>query len=326
VTSLRNLFLITLVLLSASAYAHDVRPGYLRIQHVDGERYSFLWRSPGGDENPLDLSIELPGHCAQEGDTQAWQQNRVNIERWKSVCPGGLIDHAVTVNGLAGSLTDVLARFERPDGTTQVVRLTSSSPSFIITGTDSWQETAYAYASLGMQHILLGVDHLLFVLALLIIVSGWRSLVATITSFTVAHSVTLALATLGFVNLPQAPIEAVIALSIVLIAAEIVHQRRGREGLTYRKPWLVAFVFGLLHGLGFAGALSEIGLPENAIPLALLFFNIGVEAGQLLFVAAVVTAVAISGHIKWPAWAWRVPVYGIGSLAGFWTVQRVVGF
>jgi hydrogenase/urease accessory protein HupE len=323
---LRCLILVLLVVLSASAHAHDVRPGYLRIQHVESERFAFLWRSPGGGENPLDLSISLPGHCVQQGDIRAWQQNRVDIERWESVCPGGLIDNSVTVDGLAGSLTDVLARFERLDGTTQVVRLTSSSPSFIVTGTDSWQETAYAYASLGMQHILLGVDHLLFVLALLIIVSGWRSLVATITSFTVAHSVTLALATLGFVNLPQAPIEAVIALSIVLIAAEIVHQRRGREGLTYRKPWLVAFVFGLLHGLGFAGALSEIGLPENAIPLALLFFNIGVEVGQLLFVGGVVAAVALLRHVKWPVWAWRVPAYGIGSLAGFWTIQRVVGF
>jgi hydrogenase/urease accessory protein HupE len=179
---------------------------------------------------------------------------------------------------------------------------------------------------LGIEHILLGFDHLLFVLALLILVPNMHMLLWTVTSFTLAHSLTLAAATLGLVHVPQQPVEAVIALSILFVAMEIVHWRQGRPGITRRMPWLVAFTFGLLHGFGFAGALSDIGLPEHAIPLSLLFFNLGVEAGQLMFIAAVLLAWAVLGRINWPQWAWRVPVYMIGSLAAFWTLERIIGF
>jgi hypothetical protein len=180
--------------------------------------------------------------------------------------------------------------------------------------------------SLGVEDILLGFDHLLFVLALLLLVPNTRMLVWTITSFTLAHSVTLALATMGWVHMPQKPIEAVIALSILFVAMEIVHWKQGKPGITRRWPWLVAFTFGLLHGFGFAGALTEIGLPEHAIPLALLFFNLGVEAGQLMFIAAVLLLWAGLKRMTWPDWAWRVPVYAIGSLAAFWTIDRITGF
>jgi len=212
------------------------------------------------------------------------------------------------------------------DGTEQVVRLTPSEDAFTVTDAESWQQVAEAYTELGVEHILLGIDHLLFVLALLLIVSGWGKLVATVTAFTLAHSLTLAAATLGWVSVPQSPVEAVIALSILFVAAEIVHWRQGRPGITRRKPWLVAFTFGLLHGFGFAGALTEIGLPEHAIPLALLFFNLGVEAGQLIFIGAVFLAWAVLRKVPWPEWAWRVPVYGIGGMAAFWTIERISGF
>jgi predicted membrane metal-binding protein len=158
------------------------------------------------------------------------------------------------------------------------------------------------------------------------IVEGWRKLVATITSFTVAHSITLAAATLGLVKVPQAPVEAVIALSILFVAMEIVHWRQGRPGLTRQWPWIVAFAFGLLHGFGFAGALSSIGLPDHAIPIALLFFNLGVEAGQLLFIALALLVWELLRRIRWPEWAWRIPVYAIGSMAAFWTIDRIAGF
>jgi hypothetical protein len=172
------------------------------------------------------------------------------------------------------------------------------------------------------------VDHLLFVLALLLITRGFGRLVKTVTAFTVAHSITLALATLGFVHVPQRPVEAVIALSIVFVAAEIVHARRGREGMAARAPWMVAFTFGLLHGFGFAGALSEIGLPAGHIPLALFFFNVGVEVGQLLFIAAVLSLVALVRHLRLPlpGWAELVPPYAIGSVAMFWVLQRIAAF
>jgi hydrogenase/urease accessory protein HupE len=199
-------------------------------------------------------------------------------------------------------------------------------PEAVLRGERPWQVTAGEYLVLGFHHILLGIDHLLFVLALLMLVPNMRTLVWTITSFTLAHSLTLAAATLGWVHVPQAPVEAVIALSILFVAMEIVHWRQGRPGLTRRWPWLVAFTFGLLHGFGFAGALSEIGLPEHAIPLALLFFNVGVELGQLLFIGAVIAVSLVLKRITWPGWAWRVPVYTIGSLAAFWTIQRIAGF
>jgi hydrogenase/urease accessory protein HupE len=191
---------------------------------------------------------------------------------------------------------------------------------------------------LGVEHILLGIDHLLFVLGLLFLVGNWKQLVGTVTAFTVAHSITLAGATLGWVHAPQAPIEATIALSVMFVAAEILRRARGRRDLAARAPWLVAFVFGLLHGFGFSGALREVGLPEQDIPLALLFFNVGVEVGQLVFIAVVVLLLSVatrllrtSGRTERGPWyseaMIRVPVaYVIGSVAAFWTVQRMVGF
>ena len=181
---------------------------------------------------------------------------------------------------------------------------------------------------LGIEHILGGFDHLLFVLGLLLIVRSTRLLIKTITAFTLAHSVTLAMATLGFVHVPQAPVEAVIALSIIFLASELAKQHRGETGLTTRAPWIVALTFGLLHGFGFAGALTEVGLPQSDIPLALLFFNVGVEVGQLMFVAGVlcVTWMIKKMKFRWPVWVEHAPAYAIGSLAAFWFIQRTVSF
>jgi hydrogenase/urease accessory protein HupE len=308
------------------AGAHEVRPGYLLIQQVAAERFEVMWRVPARGEMRLGIYAQLPAQCVVDGQPRSFEQNATFVERWTADCAGGLNGSEVVIAGLQATLTDVLARFERLDGTTQVNRLTPSNPSFVVTDAESWLQVAATYGALGLEHILLGIDHLLFVLALLMIVSGVRKLVATVTAFTVAHSLTLAAATLGWVQVPQAPVEAVIALSILFVAVEIVHWKQGKPGITRRKPWLVAFTFGLLHGFGFAGALNEIGLPEHAIPLALLFFNLGVEAGQLLFIAAVLLGWALLRNFKWPQWAWRVPVYGIGAMAGFWTIERISGF
>jgi hypothetical protein len=194
-------------------------------------------------------------------------------------------------------MTDVLLRVERQDGAAQTHRLTPAAPSVVVTAAPGALAVAGTYLRLGIEHILLGFDHLLFVLALLILVGPNRRLIGTVTAFTVAHSLTLAAATLGAVHLPAAPVEATIALSIAFVAAEIVHARRGVLSLTERKPWIVAFAFGLLHGLGFAGALAAVGLPQRAIPLALLFFNVGVEVGQLCFIAAVLQRSAESASV-----------------------------
>jgi hydrogenase/urease accessory protein HupE len=222
--------------------------------------------------------------------------------------------------------TDVLLRIELADGTTHSTILRPSSASFRIPAIASKREVAGSYWRMGVTHILEGVDHLLFLLALLLIVSGFGKLLQTVTAFTLAHSLTLALATLGFVHVPPAPTEAVIALSILFLAAEIVRKQQGEVGLTERRPWLVALAFGLFHGLGFAGALSEVGVPAHEVPLALLMFNVGVETGQVLFVAAVVAALAALRRlpISLPRGAWRLAPYSIGAVAAFWTIQRVV--
>jgi hydrogenase/urease accessory protein HupE len=227
-------------------------------------------------------------------------------------------------------------RIERLSGESSTTRLTPASPSFEVPAAQGWQQVAAAYLWLGVEHILFGVDHLIFVLALILLVKGWKRVLLTVTAFTVAHSITLGAATLGYLNVPGPPVEAAIALSIVLVAVEIVNVSRGHESLAARVPWLIAFAFGLLHGLGFAGALSEVGLPGHAIPVALLFFNIGVEIGQLLFVAAVMVLFAILrplwlGVVRADAgWAQTMPqvaaAYCIGAIASFWLIERVYGF
>ena len=321
--------LIALLLASCLAQADDFRPAYLEIRPAGAETYDLLWKVPaaGGDRR-LALYVRLPPGASDVTETRAAFVGAAHVERRRIHLPGGLEGKPITIEGLAGGGAEVLARIERADGTAQVIRLMPSRTTFVVEASTGRFEVARTYAWLGIEHILLGVDHLLFVLALLILVQGWRRLVATITAFTVAHSITLAAATFGLIKVPQAPVEAVIALSIVFVAVEIIRTRAGHESLASKQPWIVAFCFGLLHGLGFAGALREIGLPEQSIPLALLFFNLGVEAGQLLFIAAVLGALrAMQGSLRQlPSWAWRVPVYVIGAAASFWMIDRVTGF
>jgi len=324
---------LPLILVATHAGAHEVRPAYLRIQAVGpvtskgvADQFDILWRKPTGGEVRLDIAPVLPGNCEQPGEIQTWLDGGVESSRWLLLCPGGIDGRELVIAGLPATVTDVLVRYERSNGTTQIARLTPDRPRVTLNESESWLRVASTYFVLGVEHILFGIDHLLFVLALLMIVGSWRKLVATVTSFTLAHSLTLAGASLGLVNMPQQPVEAVIALSIVFVAMEIVHWRQGKPGLTRRAPWIVAFAFGLLHGFGFAGALAEIGLPEHAIASALLFFNVGVEAGQLAFIATTLLVWTAVKRLAMPVWAWRVPVYGIGATAAFWTIQRIAAF
>jgi hydrogenase/urease accessory protein HupE len=310
-----------------------VRPAYLELRQTGAETYDVLWKVPGkGGNLRLGLFVELPEGSSNVTVPRASMVNNAYSERWTVKRPGGLSGGSIHIAGLSSTMTDVLVRLERLDGSTQVTRLTPSAPSYLVEDSPRATQVAVTYLKLGVEHILGGIDHLLFVLALLILVTGTRRLIATVTAFTVAHSLTLAGATLGFVHIPGPPVEAAIALSIVFVATEIIHSRQGRIGLTERFPWIVAFTFGLLHGFGFASALSEVGLPQSAIPVALLFFNVGVEVGQLLFIAAVFTVIMlvqeISQRLKFsqPLWAWRIPPYTIGSLAMFWVIQRVAAF
>ena len=327
------LLLLSLLALAPGAWGHEVRPAYLELRQTGPDTYDALWKVPGlGDQMRLGIYVTLPEGSTNLSEPHGSFVNGAFIERWSVKHAGGLSGGTIQIDGLRATATDVLVRVERLDGSTQLTRLTPSAPSFVVAASPSKTEVVRSYLSLGIEHILSGIDHLLFVLALLVITRGSWRLVKTVTAFTVAHSITLTLATLGMVHVPSVPVEAVIALSIVFVAAEIVHSRQGRQGLTERAPWVVAFTFGLLHGFGFAGALSEIGLPQSDIPLALFSFNVGVEIGQLLFIVAVFAFIAASRQIKrrvalpHPTWAWRVVPYAIGSVSMFWLIQRIGAF
>ena len=309
--------------------AHESRPSYLEIREVEAGRYEVLWKRPARGDRTLGLSVGWPAACEDAVPGRSHSVPGARVERGLVDCgAAGLTGRRIAIDGLAGTLTDTLVRIEFRDGTVQTNLVKAAAPWLDVVGPRPALAVAAEYFVLGVEHILLGVDHLLFVLGLTLIVRGAALLVKTITAFTVAHSVTLGLATLGVVDLPSAPVEAVIALSILFLASELARQGRGQPGLSERAPWLVAFCFGLLHGFGFAGALAEVGLPQSAIPLALLTFNLGVEAGQLLFVAAVIAIIAAGRFVVAvpPRWIRQAPAYAIGPLAAFWLLERVAAF
>jgi hydrogenase/urease accessory protein HupE len=311
------------------AKAHEVRPGFLELTSQDGRHYDVLWKTPMRGEAVLSIRPVFPPTCSDQVPVTQQRVPGALLERRSLDCGDeGLIGKTVAIDGLSTTMTDVLVRVADNEGQAQSLILKPDNASFTISGTQPWTQVAADYVRFGVEHILLGIDHLLFVLGLLLIVRGTARLVKTITAFTVAHSITLAAATLGWAHVPQAPVEAVIALSILFLASELAKRREGHMGLTERYPWVVAFTFGLLHGFGFAGALSEVGLPQSDIPLALLTFNVGVEIGQLMFVGAVLalgwTIRRLLGAV--PRWAPQAAAYGIGTVSAFWVIERVAGF
>lgn len=328
------LCLTLLALFSANARADVLRPAYLELREAGGDRYDVLFRVPALSETEaLALDVEFPEGTHETRAPRGVFSGDALVRRWQVQRAGGFVGRAVRVEGAAARATDVIARLEREDGTSQVERLGLEHPQFVVQAAQGTSEIAGSYLVLGVEHILSGVDHLLFVLALLLIVRGGRRIFATITAFTLAHSLTLVSAALGWVRVPGPPVEAVIALSIVFVAAEVVHGRRGSAGLTARAPWVVAFGFGLLHGFGFASALAEVGLPQRAIPMALFMFNVGVELGQLAFVLAALGVAFVGKRLMRRQSAAFVPTvveaaapYAIGATAMFWVVERVTAF
>jgi len=332
------LIFVLLTTFAPDVFAHEVRPAYLELRlagtdTTGTDTYDVLWKVPAqGEDLRLGLYVELPTGCTNVTEPRGAMINGSHVERWTVKCAGGLTGGRIHIAGLSATMTDVLVRMEGPGGAFLTTRLTPSASSFVVASTAGALEVAHTYLVLGVEHILTGIDHLLFVLALVLLVKGTGRLVGAVTAFTLAHSLTLAAATLGFVHVPGPPVEAAIALSIVFVAAEIVRSRQDEPGFAVRFPWIVAFAFGLLHGLGFASALSEVGLPPTAIPVALFFFNVGVEIGQLLFIVSVFSIIALARPVvrrlapPQPTWAWRVPAYVIGSVAAFWTLQRIAAF
>jgi hydrogenase/urease accessory protein HupE len=325
---LRPAFALLLFFAACAAHADVFRPAYLELREAGEGRYEVFWKVPALGESRLAAEVRFPDGTKNLTEPQGYFERGAYIERWRIERAGGLTGETITIDGVATGVTDVIARVERADGTSQMERLLPGNPRFTVKAPESTGAIAWSYLVLGIEHILGGVDHLLFVLALLLIVRGGKRILLTITAFTLAHSITLVAATLGWVHVPGPPVEAMIALSIVFVAAEIVHGLQGRPGLTARAPWVVAFTFGLLHGFGFAGALAEVGLPQKAIPVALLMFNVGVEIGQLVFVATALAAGALVARLPLPRRRW-VPYampYAIGTIAMYWVIERIGSF
>ena len=311
------------------ANADEIRPALLDIKEQATGLYAVTWKVPTRGDKVLKITPFLPESLELVGSptVQSVPGAKVEHATYKNNAES-LTGQKIVIDGLTAIQTDVLLLIQLQDGTQHSAILRPSSPEYTIPLEASKLQVAGDYWGMGTIHILEGADHLLFVLALLLIVVSFKQLLTAVTAFTVAHSITLVLATLGVVHVPAAPTEAIIALSILFLATEIVHKHNGQFSLTEKYPWVVAFAFGLFHGLGFAGALSEIGVPQNEVPLALFAFNVGVETGQLIFIAVVLSLIALLKQLPFtaPKGAWRVAPYAIGSVAAFWTIERVMSF
>ncbi len=321
-------FILLLVIsLSASiASAHEARPAYLELKETAPGQFTVLWRTPVLSGMRLPIALQLPDDVKDVRQPTVEELADSLVERhWIDAGPKGLAAQRIEFPGLQATITDVLVRVEMLDGRKWTTIVHASQPWVEIAASQTWLGVVGTYIVQGIRHILFGADHMLFVLGLLLIVKNRWMLLKTVTAFTVAHSITLAIATLGYAEVPVMPLNAAIALSILFLGPEIVRSWRGQTSFTIRHPWVVAFAFGLLHGFGFASALTSAGLPHHELPLALVSFNVGVELGQLSFIALIL---ALERSFKilevhWPRWAEALPGYTVGSLGAFWMIQRV---
>ncbi|MFK8029376.1 MAG: HupE/UreJ family protein [Gammaproteobacteria bacterium] len=304
--------------------AHELRPGYLELNETVTNTYSVVWKVPLVGGRPLSVEPVFPSICQLDGDPGSVRSDRTVIRKAIIMCEASLGGQSIELAGLGSTPTDVLVRVKSINGELQALRATPDAPAVTVAAHGEAAGVAGTYFILGVEHILFGIDHLLFVFALILIIRTPKRLVQTITAFTVAHSLTLAAATLGWANLPSRPVEAVIALSIVFLAYEIVSKEEGVVRTSERWPWLVAFLFGLLHGFGFAGALSEIGLPKGDVPLALFTFNLGVEVGQLAFLTDVFVVLLLLERLRVRKRFDKVASYVIGITASVWLFERVL--
>jgi len=303
-------------LLPRAVEAHTAALGVLEFREVRPGAYVGRWMiepTIGADA----VQLRLPSHCFLRMPEMNCGEK-------------GLVGQ-MTIGNLGKDMSAVLIKIIPIVGDSQSYTLTSANPVVSILGSgaptfETWVELAKTYVNYGIDHILLGIDHLLFVLGLIWIVKGGWRLAKTITAFTIGHSVSLAAAAFGIIGIAEAPLNACIALSIVFVGVEIIREQRGQQGLTSRYPWAVAFSFGLVHGIGFASALAGLGIERKLLPVALAFFNIGVEIGQLAFVFLVLALIWAHRRLSvtLPQWAGLLPAYGIGSVAAFWFIGRFV--
>ena len=318
--------LIAGLLLAATASAHEARPAYLEIRETAPGQFHLLWRTPVLAGMRLPVVLRLPDDVRKLKEPVVQELADSLVERrWIDAGPDGLGSRRIEFPGLQLTITDALVRVEMLDGRTWTTIVHPSQPWMELAASQTRWQAAGTYLAQGIRHILFGADHLLFVLGLLLIVADRWMLVKTVTAFTAAHSITLAIATLGYAEVPTVPLNAAIALSILFLGPEIVRVWRGETSFTIRHPWVVAFAFGLLHGFGFASALAGAGLPRRELPLALVSFNVGVELGQLGFIALILALerAFVLLEIRWPRWVQALPGYAVGTLGAFWTMQRV---
>jgi hypothetical protein len=320
---------------SGPAAGHALEPGFLELRALGGEVWRAFWKVPQVGAGPMPMVAVLPEGCDARRPPEPRFDGTAYVAEWAATCLGGIAGGEIRIEGLERTETDVLVRYELAPGAGESRRLTAARTGFVVPEPQGARGVFAAYGALGIDHILKGMDHLMFVFALVLLIRDGRRLVGAVTAFTVAHSLSLAAAVLGWLVVPAPPVEAVVALSIMFLAAELLRPEGGGLRLAERHPWSVAFAFGLLHGLGFARALLEVGLPEGEVPLALLAFNLGVEVGQLGFIALVVTVGVLLGRLypglmaaarRPGGWGIATAGYAMGGVAAFWFVGRVAAF
>ena len=313
---------LSMFLSTRLASAHALDPVLFELSERPDGKIDVSWKAPNAKVPGLDLVPILPSECRREGEVTDELDDDAMISRWVLDCGGSLVGRTVGIAGLES--TDALLRVTLASGAVDRRVLGAEHPTIVVAAQPTRFDVLFDYARLGIEHIATGIDHLLFVFGLLLLTGGTRLLLVTITAFTLGHSVTLALAALEIVTVPQAPVEVVIAVTIYVLAIELAREVRAGQTLLRRRPWAMAFLFGLLHGLGFAGALRETGLPVNDVPLALLSFNVGIEIGQVAFVAAVLVLFQVFRSLvrALPAWAPKVPVYAMGIASVYWILDR----
>lgn len=331
----RVLCLCAFLAMPTFAHGHALDPGYLSLTEVEENQWRAFWRKPDVKGAPMRLEAVLPDSCGEALPPRMRSDGAAWTAEWDIFCATGLTGKSIRIDGLEATQTDVLLRISPLDQSTQTVRLVPTQTIYEIPETFTTLQVFTNYLALGYEHILEGFDHLLFVFALLLLVQTPRKLIGAVTAFTLAHSITLAMASVGILTVPGPPVESVIALSIVFLALEIIRQKQDDPSLTQKYPWIVAFSFGLLHGLGFAGALSDIGLPDGDIPMALLAFNVGVELGQLTFVLGVLgvfiailfASPKIAETLRRPRGvALTTMGYAIGVVSIYWLMERLISF
>ena len=321
------LHIVLLFLFPLFAVAHEIRPGYLEIKENADHSLQLTWKQPLMGEYGVPLYPSISSGWMVDSLAKISYTESYLIKRWNIPANHASLDgQTITISGLEKTMTDVMVQITLLNNVSFTSLVKPIQPFVKLNVSKSQPPPVWQYIQMGIHHIWMGIDHLLFVLALLLLVKKRSQLFWTITAFTIAHSITLALSTFRILNIPSAFTEAAIALSIVILAVEIVRHYRGSNGIAYQYPWLVAFFFGLLHGFGFASALQDVGLPQNNIPLALFLFNVGVEIGQLAFVLVMLLIMTGIKKIRFSKNAWQkyIPPYVIGSMAAFWLIERLM--